>query len=91
MASTLRCWHLGRDVPRDLPPDPALAAALRRLREDRGLAQEAVAFRAGISTGAVARVELAQSSPSWVTVRQIAKALNVSLGELADAIDAQER
>jgi len=78
-------------VPRDLPPDPALAAVLRRLREDRGLAQEAVAFRAGISTGAVARIELAQSSPSWVTVRQIVKALDVSMGDLGKAVDRESK
>jgi transcriptional regulator with XRE-family HTH domain len=78
-------------VPRDLPPDPALAAVLRRLREDRGLAQEAVAFRAGISTGAVARIELAQSSPSWVTVRQIVKALDVSMGDLGKAVDREPK
>lgn len=78
-------------MPRDLPPDPALAAVLRRLREDRGLAQEAVAFRAGISTGAVARIELAQSSPSWVTVRQIVKALDVSMGDLGKAVDRESK
>ena len=78
-------------MPRDLPPDPALAAVLRRLREDRGLAQEAVAFRAGISTGAVARIELAQSSPSWVTVRQIVKALDVSMGDLGKAVDREPK
>jgi transcriptional regulator with XRE-family HTH domain len=78
-----------RAVPRSLPPDQALAAALRRLREDRGMAQEAVAFRSGISTGAIARIELGQSSPAWVTVRQIAKALGVSLSELAAAVESE--
>jgi len=80
-----------RSVPRSLPPDPALATALRRLREDRGMAQEALAFRSGISTGAIARIELAQASPAWVTVRKIADALGVSLGQLAAAIEAHER
>jgi transcriptional regulator with XRE-family HTH domain len=55
------------------------------------MAREAVAFRAGVSTGAVARIELGQSSPAWVTVRQIAKALDVSLAELAAAVEDQER
>jgi transcriptional regulator with XRE-family HTH domain len=76
-------------VPRSLPPDPALAAALRRLREDRGMAQEALAFRSGISTGAIARIELEQSSPAWVTVRAIADALGVTLAELAAAVEAE--
>ena len=76
-------------VPRSLPPDLALAAALRRLREDRGLAQEALAFRSGISTGAIARIELGQASPAWVTVCSIAAALDVSLVELAKAVEAE--
>ncbi len=79
-----------RAVPRSLPPDPALSAALRRLREDRGMAQEALAFRSGISTGAIARIELGQASPSWVTVRAIAAALDVSLAELAAAVEAEQ-
>jgi transcriptional regulator with XRE-family HTH domain len=76
-------------VPRSLPPDPALAAALRRLREDRGMAQEALAFRSGISTGAIARIELGQASPAWVTVRKIADALGVSVVELAAAVESE--
>jgi transcriptional regulator with XRE-family HTH domain len=76
-------------VPRSLPPDPALAAALRRLREDRSMAQEALAFRSGISTGAIARIELGQASPAWVTVRKIADALGVSIVELAVAVEAE--
>jgi transcriptional regulator with XRE-family HTH domain len=76
-------------VPRSLPPDPALATALRRLREDRGMAQEALAFRSGISTGAIARIELGQASPAWVTVSLIADALGVSLVELATAVESE--
>jgi transcriptional regulator with XRE-family HTH domain len=64
---------------------------VRRLREDRGLSREEVAFRAGISVGAIARIELGQSSPSWVTVTQIAEALGVGLAELADEIDRAQR
>ncbi len=78
-------------VPRSLPPDLALAAALRRLREDRGMAQEALAFRSGVSTGALARIELGQSSPAWVTVRAVASALGVSLRDLTTAIEEAER
>ncbi len=78
-----------RAVPRSLPPDPALAVALRRLRENRGMSQEALAFRSGVSTGAIARIELGQASPAWVTVRLIADALGVTLTELAAAVEAE--
>jgi transcriptional regulator with XRE-family HTH domain len=62
---------------------------LRRLREERLLSREAVAFRAAISPGALARIELAQSSPSWRTVLRIARALDVTVMELGDAIDQE--
>jgi transcriptional regulator with XRE-family HTH domain len=52
------------------------------------LTLEAVAFRAGVTTGSVARLELGQSVPSWDTVRQIARALEVRLVELAAAVEA---
>jgi len=75
-------------VPRHLPPDPALASVLRRLREERGATQEALAYRSGITTGTLARIELGQASPAWATVRVIATALEVSLVELARAVEA---
>ena len=66
-------------VPRAPKPDPALASALRRLREDRDLTREALAFHAGLTTGSLARIELGQSSPGWDTIRRVAKALGISL------------
>jgi transcriptional regulator with XRE-family HTH domain len=78
------------NMPRSPKPDPALAAAVRGLREDSGLTREAVAFRAGITTASLARVELAQASPGWDTIRRIAGALDMSLSRLAAAIEAAE-
>jgi transcriptional regulator with XRE-family HTH domain len=69
--------------------DKALARALRALREDRGLSQEATAQRAGITLNSYARIELAQASPAWSTVRSIADALGVSLSELAVTVEAK--
>jgi transcriptional regulator with XRE-family HTH domain len=75
-------------VPRYLAPDPALAAVLRRLRVERGATQEALAYRSGITTGSLARIELGQATPTWTTVRQIAEALEISLVELAAEVEA---
>ncbi|MGA2164346.1 MAG: helix-turn-helix transcriptional regulator [Solirubrobacteraceae bacterium] len=69
--------------------DPALGAAVRRLREDRGLSMEALAYRAGITLNTITRLELAQSEPGWMTVRKVADALGVSLAELAAAIETE--
>jgi transcriptional regulator with XRE-family HTH domain len=77
-------------VPRSPTPDPTLAAAVRQLRESRGLTRETLAYHAGVTTGSLARIELAQASPGWDTIRRLAKALDVSLSELAAAIEAAE-
>jgi transcriptional regulator with XRE-family HTH domain len=61
---------------------------LRRLRVERGATQEALAYRSGITTGTLARIELGQASPAWATVRRIVEALDVSLVELASAVEA---
>ncbi len=73
-----------------MPVDLTLAHVLRGLRGERGLTQEASAHAAGITTQTYARIELGQSEPSWGTVRAIAKALDVSMGELGAAIDAED-
>jgi transcriptional regulator with XRE-family HTH domain len=78
------------NMPRSPKPDPALAAALRRLREDSGLTREALAFHAGITTASLARIELAQSTPGWDTIRRIAGALDLSISRLAAAVEAAE-
>jgi transcriptional regulator with XRE-family HTH domain len=75
-------------MPRPPAPDQILAALLRRLREERGLSQEALAHKAGITAGSLGRIELAQSSPSWATVRQIANALDITMEELSATVEA---
>lgn len=68
-------------------PQPALGAAVRRLREKRGMTQEALAQEAGITTGTVSLIERGQSNPAWGTVNAIAAALGVSMGELAKQVE----
>jgi transcriptional regulator with XRE-family HTH domain len=75
--------------PRE-PPDPALARALRSLREQRELTQERLAHEAGLTFGTVARIELAQSNPAWTTVRHLAEALGVSMTDLGRLVDGAE-
>lgn len=65
------------------PPDQTLALLLKRLREDRGLTQEQLAFDTGLSASALSRIERGLNNPAWTTVVQIAKALDVSVTELA--------
>jgi transcriptional regulator with XRE-family HTH domain len=77
-------------VPRRPRPDEALAAALREMREERDESRQTLASRSGISAGSLARIELGQAGPSWVTVRQIARALNVTVRELGAVVERVE-
>lgn len=69
-------------------PDQALAALLKRLREEKKVTQEQLAFDAGITASALSRIERGLNSPGWVTVRRIAEALDVTLIELASHLEA---
>jgi transcriptional regulator with XRE-family HTH domain len=72
-------------------PDPALAAVLRQLRERGGVTRETLAVHVGVTNGALARIELTQANPRWLTVRKLVDGLGVSLVELAQAVEAAER
>jgi len=64
-------------------PQPALGKAIRQLREERGMTQEALAHAAGVTVGHLSTIERGHSNPTWSTVKAIAEALNTSLVELA--------
>jgi transcriptional regulator with XRE-family HTH domain len=76
-------------VSRAPAPDPALAVVLKRLREDRGLTQEALAFKSGVSISSLGRIEMGRTSAAWSTVVQLADALGASMAELGAAVDAE--
>lgn len=69
------------------PRDPALARALRSLRQERGLTLEGLAHEAGITTTTLVRIEGEQTNPTWTTVRRLARALDVSMAELGRLVD----
>ncbi|HXD54406.1 MAG TPA: helix-turn-helix transcriptional regulator [Solirubrobacteraceae bacterium] len=71
-------------------PDPALASAVRSLRERRGLSLEKLAFRSGVTPGALTQIELAQVVPRWDIVRRLAKGLGTSLVDLAATVETTE-
>jgi len=64
-------------------PQPALGAAVKQLREQRGTTQEALAYEAGITTGTLSQLERGISNPSWGTLKAVAGALGVSMVDLA--------
>jgi transcriptional regulator with XRE-family HTH domain len=70
-------------------PDEALNKVLERLRTQRGLSREMLAHEAGITVSAYARIETGVTAPGWSTVRRIAEALEVSLAELGELVEAE--
>lgn len=57
---------------------------IRAWREHRGLTQEAVAARVGISRGAYAQMEALRAKPRRVTLHKIAMALGIRPEQLAE-------
>jgi len=60
--------------------------AMKRLREKRGMTQEALAHEAGITSSYAGQVERGQRVPSLTIVLKIARALGARPGELIDHI-----
>jgi len=59
-----------------------LAMRFKRLREERGLTQDRLAKRSGVSHGYLARLEIGMHDPSLSTLKKLAKALKVTVAEL---------
>ena len=74
-------------MARPSTPDPRLARAIRDQRERADLSQEAAAHGAGLTVSAYARIERGEANPTWTTVTQIARGLDVSLPTLVAAIE----
>jgi transcriptional regulator with XRE-family HTH domain len=56
--------------------------AMKRLREKRGMTQEALAHEAAITSSYTGQVERGQRVPSLTVILKIARALKVDAGEL---------
>lgn len=59
-----------------------LAMQLKQFRKTRGLTQEALAKKVGLSLGYIARLEIGMHDPPLSTIAKLAKALKVSTSEL---------
>jgi transcriptional regulator with XRE-family HTH domain len=68
-------------------PQRALGEAVRQLRGKRGLTQEVLARDAGVTIATLSLIERGQANPTWGTLKGIAAALGVSMGELGKQAD----
>ena len=72
---------------------PTSASHRRRdslLREKRGMTQETLASDAETTLSTLSVIERGLANPTWATVRDIATALGVSIGELAKLSEKHE-
>lgn len=74
-------------VRRSSNPQPELGAALRKLRSQRGKTQEALAHGAGVTVAHLSAIERGHANPTWGTVVSILTALDISLVDLARAVE----
>jgi transcriptional regulator with XRE-family HTH domain len=58
------------------------AVRLRQIRESRGMTQETLAKKAGVSRAYLSRLEMGRHDPPLSRLRKFAKALNVGVAEL---------
>jgi XRE family transcriptional regulator, regulator of sulfur utilization len=70
-------------------PLDVFGANLRRIRRKRGLSQERLAHEAGLNATHVAKIERSEREPGVRTVAKLARALEVSAGELFRGIDGR--
>jgi transcriptional regulator with XRE-family HTH domain len=59
-----------------------LAANVRRLRKEKGLSQEQLAFETGLHRTYISGVERAVRNPTVLSIEKIAMALGVEAGRL---------
>jgi transcriptional regulator with XRE-family HTH domain len=78
-------------VPRKQDPQRGLAWAIRKLRTEAGLTQNALARLIELDPGQFSRIEKGEGNPQWGTVRRIAIGLGVTLVELAKLAEDFER
>jgi transcriptional regulator with XRE-family HTH domain len=70
-------------MPRREEPQVGLAKAIRQLRRQEQLSQEALGLTAGIHPTWISHIESGRVNPTWGNVRRIAIGLRVPLPELA--------
>jgi XRE family transcriptional regulator, regulator of sulfur utilization len=76
------------NVPSSNSKSP-LANAVRELRSERGITQEALAHGAGITVGHLSKIERGLANPGWSTVEAISDALGVKLAEVVRRVEKQ--
>jgi DNA-binding XRE family transcriptional regulator len=64
-----------------------IGAKIKEFREQRGFTQQKLSEATGLPQSHICRLELGQHSPSFATLTKVAKALDVSVGDMDPASD----
>ena len=67
----------------------ALATTLRRLRQEREMTQEDLAFESGVGRVSIAKMETGRRLPSLPTLFELSRALGVTPGDFVKALAAE--
>ena len=78
-------------MPRRQDPQVGLGRAIRTLRHEAKLSQEALGEKAEIHPTWISHIESGRINPTWGNVRRIAKGLGVRLPRLAELAEKLER
>jgi len=78
-------------MPRRDDPQIGLGKAIRTLRTEGQLSQEALGQRSEIHPTWISHIESGRINPTWGNVRRIAKGLSVELAHLAALAEDFER
>jgi transcriptional regulator with XRE-family HTH domain len=77
-------------MPRREEPQIGLSRAIRQLRMEFHLSQEALGLRADIHPTWISHIESGRINPTWGNVRRIARGLRIPLPELAELAEDLE-
>jgi transcriptional regulator with XRE-family HTH domain len=78
-------------MPRQDDPQFGLGKAIRQLRTDRQLTQEALGLRSGIHPTWISHLESGRINPTWGNMRRVASGLEVPLPKLARLAEELQR
>jgi transcriptional regulator with XRE-family HTH domain len=78
-------------MPRRDDPQIGLGKAIRTLRQEKKLSQEALGHKAEIHPTWISHIESGRINPTWGNVRRIAGGLGVPLEKLAALAEDFER
>jgi transcriptional regulator with XRE-family HTH domain len=78
-------------MPRRDDPQIGLGKAIRTLRKEGQLSQEALGERAEIHPTWISHIESGRINPTWGNVRRIARGLKVPLPRLAQLAEDYEK